>query len=200
MPLKRQTDLRQEFEAKVEELISTIGVLNDDLQKMLDLSRLRAKQLENAPASIFLKEQATWWRTESRLVFSIVDSACYNMKQIALLLCEKRGKSLSDKDLEKLREVKADGSPRFLPTGDNFKFAFEKFFYAFDQPSPIKFGKEWAVFLRALKKRDKITHPKKRNDLNISITEHRDIAEVFVWFSRLMSALPRKPASQAPPK
>ena len=99
-------------------------------------------------------------------------------------MCDGVGKHLSDEEREKLNEKKADGSNVFMRTNENVKFSLKKLADAFGFTFRLKYGKEWCRFLRVAKKRNRLTHPKTKADLKITITEHNESAETLDWFNR----------------
>jgi hypothetical protein len=65
----------------------------------------------------------------------------------------------------------------------NLRFAFKLLAKACSVPFELDLsGSEWPSFRRAIKIRDRITHPKSVSDLNISDEDANDVSEGFGWF------------------
>ena len=53
-------------------------------------------------------------------------------------------------------------------------------------PFKITYDRKWANFLKVVRKRNSLTHPKSLNDLNMSARDHNNTADAFVWFGSLI--------------
>ena len=189
-------DPKSQLKSLSNEAQGIVNILVGDLQKVIDISNEKIKALKGRPVSIFLNEQETWFRLANRLVITTIESICYSMKQTAYLVCQQRKLPLSSEKQELINEKKADGSPRYQKTHENLKFSFELLAYAFGTKSPLKFNKKWAIFLRTVKKRNELTHPKVLKDLKISAKQHKESAETLDWFEDLIKELLDEPISR----
>jgi hypothetical protein len=64
----------------------------------------------------------------------------------------------------------------------NLRFGFKLLAKAASVPSELDVsGSEWQTFRRAIKIRDRITHPKSVSDLNISDEDFNDVSVGFGW-------------------
>lgn len=178
------TELKKKYFLEINDMAEIARILTNDIDRITEVSNKRMIELKDSLESKFLDEQETWFRLANRLVITVIESICYKMKQTALLMCDGVGKPLSDEEREKLNEKKADGSNVFMRTSENVKFAFKKLADAFGFKFRLKYGKEWSRFLRVAEKRNRLTHPKTKADLKITITEHNESAETLNWFNR----------------
>lgn len=184
-------DIRiQRIRKELEDMRATTNILIDDLDRVLAVSDQKMKELKGKPESIFLAEQETWFRLSNRITLTTIESICFKLKQIALLICDLWNRPLTPKEREKLEEMYANGNPRYLPTANNLKFTFKMYAYAFGCGYRLNCsGKEWADFLEIVDKRNALTHPKASADLKISPEEHDKAAETFLWFHKVFQEL-----------
>ena len=187
--MKIQLFVSKEFHAAwehVRDMIEITNVLTTDIDRVIDISDEKIKQYKDSSEEKFLEEQETWIRLSIRLLISSIESTCYKLKQIALLGYQARRIALEEEDIQKLQERTKEGRPKFLPTDENLKYSFKMLASAFNLKSKLKFGKEWGTFLRVLKKRNALTHPKAKSDLKVSQTDHKDAADTLEWFTILL--------------
>lgn len=182
-----QFELKKKYFSEIEDLSEIVKILTEDLKRIIEISNEKIKEFKDSPESLFLDEQQTWFRSANRLVITVIESICYKMKQIALLICDSTGKPLTEEERKNLTERRADGSKYFMKTSDNVKFSFEILAYAFGFKFRLKYGREWGTFLKVEKKRNKLTHPKTKMDLKITVTEHNESAETLDWFKQTIS-------------
>jgi hypothetical protein len=179
-------EIKKKYFYEIKDMIDIVNILAKDINQVIEVSNKKINELKYAPESTFLDEQETWFRLSNRLVITVIESMCYKIKQTALLICDTLGKPLTEKEREKLTEKKTDGSNLFLKTSENVKFSFDKLAYAFDINFKIKYGEEWSNFLKVIRKRNALTHPKTKADLKITVTEHNKSAETINWFYRTL--------------
>jgi hypothetical protein len=84
----------------------------------------------------------------------------------------------------------------------NLRFGFKLLAKAGTLPSELDVsGSEWQSFRRAIKIRDRITHPKSVSDLNISDEDYDDVSVGFGWvlisLIKLFTAIMLKAKSEA---
>ena len=157
-----------------------------DLNRVVDKSNEMINKDKQKSEKIFLDQQETWLRQANRITITSIEAICFKMKQITLLLFDNTDKNLSQNDREKLSEKKNDGSPRYLRTNENVKFAFKMFAKVLGFPFKIRFDEKWANFLKVIEIRNSLTHPKSSNDLKISVRDHNNTADAFIWFNSLI--------------
>jgi hypothetical protein len=165
-------------------------ILTRDFQRVMSIAEKKMAELRNCPEPVFLEELETWFRLINRTALTIIESTCYYLKQISLLACDIKGKTLDPEDRQKLEEKRADCRPYFIPTADNVRYAFKMFAYAFDSSYRLDCsGKEWVNFCQFVKKRNEITHPKTIADLRISAEGHEQGANAAEWFGQVFREL-----------
>jgi hypothetical protein len=180
-------DFKRCINSEFEDFDGILEVLQNDTERLIDISNIKTNELINGPESIFLKEQKTWFRLVIRLIFTAIDSSCFKMKNIALNICDFFEKPLSSKERELLSERKTkDGRLFYVSTDENIKLAFNKLSYALGINYKINFGKEWTILLRLLKKRHDLTHPKNKSDLEVSLADYNDANVVCEWFNNTL--------------
>ena len=179
-------NLKKIYFSQVNELTKIINILMKDLTRVIDKSKEMANKYKQKPGKIFLDQQETWFRQANRITITTIDAICFKMKQITLSMYDYTDKSLSENDRKKLSERRSDGSPHYLKTHENVKFAFKMFANALGFPFKITYDKKWANFLKVIEIRNSLTHPKSSNDLKMSVRDHNNTADAFVWFGSLI--------------
>ena len=170
--------------------LNEIGkILTTDLKCVIDISDAKIKQYKDSPESRFLNEQETWIRLSIRLLITTIDAVCFKLKQFALIGYKLRKKNLDKEDIMKLTEKKKNGKPFIWGTEKNLEYTFKMAAAAVDSNYELKQGKEWGVFQNVIKKRRGLTHPKNMGDLSVSITDHNDVADTGIWFSKILKEL-----------
>jgi len=138
-------------------------------------------------------------RNTARALFAFVEGTVYGMKQTAyevnraldikvfnhaeeaLLREEEYG--LGDKGKVKVRSARLRAEP-------NLRFAFDAFARAFKcEPTLRLEGEDRVIFVRAVKIRDRLTHPKKASELRVSSDELIDLLHVRDWFVATLGVL-----------
>lgn len=180
-------DLKKTYFSQVKELIEIVRIVTNDLLRIINKSSEMAHKYRQSSEREFLDEQGTWYRLANRITITTIETACYKMKQITLLMFDTTGKPLSPKDRDKLLEKKSDGSPHYLKPQENVKFAFKMLAEALGFPFKIKYDKEWSNFLKVIRKRHALTHPKSLVDLKMSVQDHENTAHAFDWFNSIFN-------------
>ena len=174
---------------EAKELDEIARILNADLTRVLDVSNDIIKRYKEKPDSRLLDEQETWIRLSIRLLFTTIEATCFKLKQFALIGHQIRNKLLDPEDIKKLTEKNIDGSPFFLPTADNLKYALKMAADSVDKKYQIEYGKEWGIFLKLLERLNRLTHPKKKSDLAVSPADQNDAADTGIWFGKILRGL-----------
>ena len=126
-----------------------------------------------------------------RSAFATIEAWIYVMKQIALRMHpDPKCPSISEAE----RTFAQEHEYRLTDSGDvetrrtkisleaNLRFGFKLMAKAGSLPSELDVsGSEWQSFRRAIKIRDRITHPKSVSDLNISDADYNDVSVGFGW-------------------
>jgi hypothetical protein len=180
----------------IKEWIDTQQIVNclvAEMLKIIELINSEAKRLEKQSETVFIREIQPWFRIEIRSVIATIEAICYKLKQVTVLICDQRNKSLTQAEREKLLEKKIDehGKPKdyYLKTEENIKFTLKMIYYAFDLSFEIKDHEGWKKLRNTIKVRHKLTHPKNKKDLEIFLREYEDAEIGFNWFVRKIGEL-----------
>ena len=123
-----------------------------------------------------------------RTVFSGIEVLVNRLKLFIIESYKLKGQKLSAINKEFLYERKVDDEGILLKNkkrvgaGENVKQTFKILSEMFISDAPDFGGKEWGIFICALKTRDRLTHPKCLEDLSISAAQYYDVASSFTWF------------------
>jgi hypothetical protein len=146
-----------------------------------------------------------------RATFATIEAWIYVMKQIAL-------RSHPDPNCRTISEAERafaqEHEYKLTDSGDveirrtkisleaNLRFGFKLLAKAGSVPPELDVsGTEWQSFKRAIKIRDRITHPKGLSDLNIADEDFNDVTAGFGWvlisYTKLFTAIVLKAKSEA---
>lgn len=133
-----------------------------------------------------------------RCTFSYFEGTIWLFKQIILEAKPPKGiRTISTGEFVLLNEVshqlnengEISTSPLRLKLKDNFRFTFKTINKVFKRQIDIGVGKpQWNDFLEAIKIRNRITHPKKNQDLEISDPEIKLCENTMSWFNELLAS------------
>ncbi|MBE3137463.1 MAG: hypothetical protein IMZ43_08780 [Thermoplasmata archaeon] len=179
----------KEAVVEAKELNEIGNILTTDLKRVIEISDEKIEQYKDRPEPQFLNEQETWIRLSIRLLFTTIEAVCFKLKQFALIGHQIRNMPLDAEDRMNLNEKRENGSPYFMPTAVNLKYAFKMAAASVDKTYKIEFELEWDIFLRLLKKRNDLTHPKKTGDLAVSVKNQSDAADTGLWFGKILNGL-----------
>ena len=126
-----------------------------------------------------------------RSTFATIEAWIYVMKQMALRMHpDPKCRTISEAE----RTFAQEHEYRLTDSGDvetrrtkisleaNLRFGFKLLAKAGSVSSELDVsGSEWQSFRRAIKIRDRITHPKSISDLNISDEDYNDVSKGFGW-------------------
>jgi len=127
-----------------------------------------------------------WRRIFIRSLFAYIEGTCYRLKQDVKLF--KKPSPQEDSIISEKRYVLDEkGSIKerdlYLRPEENIRFAFRIYAECFGLGFKLKTdGNGWNDYKHALKIRNRITHPKKNNDLKISDKEWEWIKNARTWF------------------
>jgi hypothetical protein len=130
-----------------------------------------------------------------RSIFANIEALSYILRNLAVH--NKHAKSVKPEDMLIVSETSYDldnsGSithrPLKLRTTASIRYSFALFKRSYGTNFDLDVtGKSWQSYLRALKVRDRITHPKGVDDITISEDEFLDAAECWHWFSDAFAA------------
>jgi len=131
-----------------------------------------------------------------RAVFSMMEAICFQLKQMCLespfasRLTPGEMALARDEDFEvddRGEVATRSARIRFL---SNLRFAFRVVVKSHDAPFALDTsGSGWAALQAAVKVRDRVTHPKRVSDLDLSDEEIRRVVDAFRWFDSQVGLL-----------
>jgi hypothetical protein len=165
-----------------EDLIGPLYAISDDL--------------ERAERDSVFNDDSYSRRNYIRVLFACINLGIYLLKRTVLVAASSKSDPLTFAELVLLREqtfsLEKNGEVRmrnkFLGLAENLRFTtrcVEKGFgisLTFDSG-----GKGWDAFKRAIKIRDRITHPKTYQDLDVTDEEIELAKRVGTWFSEFLT-------------
>jgi hypothetical protein len=137
-------------------------------------------------------------RAYTRSFFALVEGTVFGMKQTILAAWPALGVNLRIAELALLFEegydVKENGDPRvqtkFLRLASNLRFTVRLYAKVFEYDYTLNVqGGGWQAFNRSIGIRNRLTHPKRVEDLNISLDDMDDLEEGFTWFLESVRSL-----------
>jgi hypothetical protein len=138
-------------------------------------------------------------RNSARALFAYIEGTVYAMKQAAYEIEQApRVKMFTNAEATLLREEeyglgdkgKVSIRSARLRTEPNLCFAFDAFARVFECDYALRLeGEDAAAFRRAIKIRDRLTHPKRTSELLVSETEFGDLFHVAQWFQDACNGL-----------
>jgi hypothetical protein len=183
----------QRFIDEWNDSIQIVYSITEEILRIIQMIDIEIERSKNKNENEFLLEIQPWFRIAIRSAIATIEAICYIFKQVTILVCDLRKKPLTLAEREKLLEKKQDKDGKFqtyyLKTKENIKFTLKKVYYAFDLPFEIKDHEGWKKLSNTIDIRHKVTHPKKKNDLDISPQIYRDAVEGFNWFGNKMKQL-----------
>jgi hypothetical protein len=132
-----------------------------------------------------------WARGLIRSFLAYIESSVYEMRLVVRDADDARRIKLSaaERSLinEETYELTESGKPqirtRYLKIERNFRFTTELFAQVFEVTSDIDYsGSGWSAFLDAIKIRNRITHPRDPESINLSLEEVETIVNAFRWY------------------
>lgn len=124
-----------------------------------------------------------------RSIFSCIEALAYSLKRLALSSNDAFRLSLGERMLaaEESYDLSRSGTVATrrakLPTLTNLRFAFELLAKVEDHKFRLDVShRGWQLLQHSLKVRDRLMHPKKLSDLQVSDEEIRSAVRAFTWF------------------
>lgn len=179
MHMKAGTDLR----ATLKEYCDRYEVLRHD---MVEVERLYNKRRDQFAA-----------RTYLRTFFAFVEGTIHILKNFALGIHARRP-CFTDGEISILKEVRFELDDKgqvaekykYLRCGDNVHFGFDAVLKATESKYVIDYGGAgWKHFIKAIRIRNRITHPKSSQELNISSEELKAVIGGSHWYGNVIKGL-----------
>jgi len=130
-------------------------------------------------------------RTYLRSLFAFIEGNSFRLRQLALAAHIHRTQCFSNEEIIMLEEkdlgIKNNGNlkirTKYIDFASNIRFSQKSYIKAFGGKLPDYTVNGWAQLIKALEIRNRITHPRSENDLNISNEELKAIYEAKEWYS-----------------
>ena len=128
-----------------------------------------------------------------RAFVTLVEGVSYINRRLALMAYDLGQAKFSNSELSVLKEeqyqLKDNGEaiarPRLLPLKANFRFTWTMYARAFKKTKPLPFeGPVWAEFTKVIEMRNRITHPRKASDMELSDEELQTLRKVARWYKQ----------------
>lgn len=188
------TTSQQEAVGTLKAFQAELSTYREQLAKLQEMGGILQKDLLDC-AKLAMGEGKTDSGSRSfvRAVFALIEGGVFNLKQIALKLSEHGKGNFSKAELLMLEEItydldergKAQAQTKFIRLPRNIKFAFEAAARAFGTSYVLNVGDSgWSSFQEALKIRNRITHPKSIEDLQLSGQDVDEVEAAARWFLR----------------
>ena len=177
MPKRKQEQMSEQLPRSEDALTPMFTVASEDVSALLR----RRRQPDNA----------TDQRALVRSVFAFVESMLFAMKQQILIALVEAPHGFTIAEFALLRdesyEVAENGEARVktakITLKSNLKFTFASWAKALGTKSKLDLSDEgWQNFQAALKVRDRLMHPKRASDLDVTEEEIKSATAAYFWF------------------
>jgi hypothetical protein len=177
----------------LEKLQNTYSEVEDTIYRLLLDLKVCSGELAKDDENQF------WRRTFIRTLFATIEGINYQFKRLALCVADCSALKLDTATETLLKEesyeLKNNGqvktSKAKLRTADNLLFSWNIVGVVCEVTNKVdQSGDDWQNFIESIKIRDRITHPKHLEDLNISDSNSETIFRTYFWFeSNITTAL-----------
>jgi hypothetical protein len=161
----------------------------DAIKELTRMSTILTRDIEMCIKAFSTEDSQFWRRTIIRTTFALIEGNTFRMKQLVFTL--NKTKLLSNAEIALLNEEAYDLNEKgeayvqtkYINITRNIKFAFQVFARAFGSNYSLKVDDNgWDCFRKSLKVRDRLTHPKKIGDLDVTEQEVNDILIALQWY------------------
>ena len=176
------------------ELIETLGDDVDKAYAALDASFEAGKEEDGSvPASVY----EFYARQFIRATLAYIEGVTFSVKVASVKRCRDSGIEVTD--FERYLAIEVDGNlndrgevverSAKLRLAQNVRFAFRLFEKASGQPLPFDPSDEWWSCLKnTIRVRDRLTHPRMPEDIDVSANEILDALKAKTGFEMVVSA------------
>jgi hypothetical protein len=193
---------RKEFEERLERFRRLVDAYSDGLANLQAMHQIFMKdfalvvKMQHGDA-----KQDIAGRMACRVLFANVEAIIFAMKRIALILSEHDKGNFSVAEVAMLNELayelddkgKARSQPKFIPLLKNLQFAFDVCARVFEVSFQLDLSDaSWGSFQRALKVRNRITHPRGPVDLEMSDDDFEQLSKAASWFTKNFGELSKQ--------
>ncbi len=144
-------------------------------------------------ASKILEENDSQYirRIYLRSLFTFIEGNSFRLRQMALAAHNNRAQCFSNEEIMMLEEkdidIKDNGDlnikTKYIGFAENIRFSQNSYIKAIGGDQPDYTANGWAQLKKALVLRNRITHPRSKDDLIISDDELKVIHEAKEWYS-----------------
>lgn len=180
-------DAKSSLHASIEYLNGMVRYFDGDTRKFYGLAtQAMAKVAKNGfKDGPEFAEWQIYERALIRALFAEIEGTTAAMRQVVLWAHDRGEFSLSEFEQANLSE-----KHRFNKLKDNFSFSFKYFTTLFNSPYTVnKQSTEWTTFLRSIKIRDGVIHPKTPMSFQVSGDAAMDIEKTVLWFNQIYKEL-----------
>lgn len=149
---------------------------------------------EDGPA----RHDQFWARATLRSFFSLLEAITFEMRLILRQAVAARLSDMSPSEISLLSDssFELDGAgrpvsrPRFIPIERNLRFAFPRYARLFGATTSLDTGGQgWEKLSQTIKVRNRITHPKSPEDLDLTPDEIMTAMHAITWYSETMTSV-----------
>jgi hypothetical protein len=167
--------------------------MKDQMDSLLSIVQPLHEDVVRCTTMLDEEDSAFWRRALVRALFAELEGATHCMKQVAFISRFRSDANFSIPDkivlLEQAYELDEKGEAKAqsvkIKLTHNIRFAFKAFARAGCASYDLKVdGVGWQSLKKGIKIRDRLTHPKKVEDLNVSDQELEIILEALSWFTK----------------
>ena len=138
-----------------------------------------------------------WRRAFIRSMFAFVEGMTFRMKKAVLIVHEKMPLNLTEAEIAVLKEVsyslndgKAKEENMHITLMSNFTFAYRMYFSLLNHTDDLAVQKQndsngFDAFKKAIRIRDRITHPKSHIKMHIKDEEIETVRKAFEWYQKV---------------
>jgi hypothetical protein len=164
----------------------------DSLLQMRLITHELVSDFASSHDGVIKNDSPFWRRTLVRTLFAGIEGISYRLKQVAFIVAEYHSIELSKAEKALISEESYDLTDKGeaiikkakLRTAENLLFSLKIAARSAHSTCEVDKNSEgWKAFKEASKIRDRITHPKNLQDLNVSDSELDVIRTAASWFS-----------------
>jgi hypothetical protein len=166
----------------------------DDLGRLYDILVRDIGQIVGRSSSLPQYKR----RSFVRAFLALVEYDTYNRKQRVLYLHTKGVHRFNESERIMLQEIQPELDDsgrlklkrRYLRLIDNYRFAIRMFCKAVDIEFTLPTNEPgWSAFKETVALRNRITHPKKLSEIEISDSQLKSVFDAFEWFKKVYRAI-----------
>jgi hypothetical protein len=156
----------------------------------LDLVESERRLPEAADSDDHANYQSAF-RVATRSLFALIEGITFMMKRLAYEVGRAHGVEFTRAEITALLEETSDVNEKGCATAkrftiqlkNNVRFAFRMLSKVFKSDYQVDVsGADWDRFLNAVSIRNRLMHPKRLEDLTLSVDETQAVAETSRWF------------------